>query len=58
MRLRTEIEPGLPPIRMDENAMTLVLLNLIDNAVKYAARRGEVAVSLARTSRRCRPGGA
>jgi two-component system, OmpR family, phosphate regulon sensor histidine kinase PhoR len=52
MRLRTEIEPGLPPIRMDENAMTLVILNLIDNAVKYAAEGKEVHVSLSRT-----PGG-
>jgi len=52
MRLRTEIEPALPPVRMDENAMTLVLLNLIDNAVKYAAEGKEIAVALGRT-----PGG-
>jgi two-component system phosphate regulon sensor histidine kinase PhoR len=52
MRLQTEIEPDLPPIRMDENAMTLVLLNLIDNAVKYAAEGKEVDVRLSRT-----PGG-
>jgi anti-sigma regulatory factor (Ser/Thr protein kinase) len=52
MRLRTEIEPGLPSIRMDENAMTLVLLNLVDNAVKYAADGKDVDVSLKRT-----PGG-
>jgi two-component system phosphate regulon sensor histidine kinase PhoR len=52
MRLRTEIEPGLPAIRMDENAMTLVLLNLIDNAVKYAPDGKEVDVRLGRT-----PGG-
>ena len=52
MRLRTEIQPGLPPVRMDENAMTLVLLNLVDNAVKYAADGKEVDVRLLRT-----PGG-
>jgi two-component system phosphate regulon sensor histidine kinase PhoR len=52
MRLRTDIEAGLPPIRMDENAMTLVLLNLIDNAVKYAADGKEVDVRLMRS-----PGG-
>ena len=52
MRLQTDIEEGLPPIRMDENAMTLVLLNLVDNAVKYASEGKEVAVRLART-----PGG-
>ena len=42
LRLRTEIEPNLPPVRIDENAMTLVLLNLIDNAVKYAGDGGEI----------------
>ncbi len=48
LRLTTEIEPNLPPVRMDENAMTLVLLNLVDNAVKYAGDGGEVAVRLRR----------
>jgi len=52
MRLRTDIQPGLPPVRMDENAMTLVLLNLVDNAVKYAAEGKEIDVRLYRT-----PGG-
>jgi signal transduction histidine kinase len=35
-------------VRMDENAMTLVLLNLVDNAVKYAGEGGEVLVRLRR----------
>jgi len=52
MRLRTEIQPGLPAVRMDENAMTLVLLNLVDNAVKYAAEGKDIDVRLYRT-----PGG-
>jgi two-component system phosphate regulon sensor histidine kinase PhoR len=52
MRLRTAIDTNLPPIRMDENAMTLVLLNLIDNAVKYAPEGKEVDVRLTRV-----PGG-
>ena len=52
LRLRTEIETDLPPVRMDENAMTLVLLNLVDNAVKYAGDGGEVSVRLRRA-----PGG-
>src|SRR5579871_6769406 len=52
LRLKTEIEPRLPPVRMDEDAMTLVLLNLVDNAVKYAGDGGEVQVRLARA-----PGG-
>jgi len=52
MKLRTDIEDALPAVRMDEDAMTLVLLNLVDNAVKYAGEGGEVAVRLARA-----PGG-
>jgi signal transduction histidine kinase len=52
VKLRTLIDRSLPPVRMDENAMTLVLLNLVDNAIKYAADGGVVEVSLARA-----PGG-
>ena len=37
-----------PPVRMDEDAMTLVLLNLVDNAVKYGGDGGEVSVRLRR----------
>jgi two-component system, OmpR family, phosphate regulon sensor histidine kinase PhoR len=48
LRLRTEIESNLPAVRMDEDAMTLVLLNLVDNAVKYAGDGGEVSVRLRR----------
>jgi two-component system phosphate regulon sensor histidine kinase PhoR len=48
LRLRTEIEPNLPLVRMDQDAMTLVLLNLVDNAVKHAGDGGEVAVRLRR----------
>jgi two-component system phosphate regulon sensor histidine kinase PhoR len=48
LRLKTEVEANLPPVRMDEDAMTLVLLNLVDNAVKYAGEGGEVSVRLRR----------
>src|SRR6185295_7091356 len=63
IRLRVEIADDLPLVRMDEDAMTLVLLNLVDNAAKYgggegdegigdAPAAGEVRVNLARV-----PGG-
>lgn len=52
LRLDGFIEPELPPVRMDENAMTLVILNLVDNAIKYAAEGGAVHVGITR-----RPGG-
>jgi two-component system phosphate regulon sensor histidine kinase PhoR len=55
IRLRTEIAHDLPFVRMDEDAMTLVLLNLVDNAVKYGGGDdgGDVWVKLTRA-----PGGA
>ncbi len=52
MKLHVHIAPDLPPVLIDENAMTLVLLNLVDNAVKYAADGKELAVSLERAGDR------
>jgi two-component system phosphate regulon sensor histidine kinase PhoR len=46
MKLALEVEPGLPGVLLDENAMTLVLLNLVDNAVKYAAEGKELRISV------------
>ena len=40
IRLRTVIAGDLPLVRMDEDAMSLVLLNLVDNAAKYGADVG------------------
>jgi two-component system phosphate regulon sensor histidine kinase PhoR len=50
-KLVVEIEPGLPPVSLDENAMTLVVLNLVDNAMKYGKEGkegGEVTVRVRR----------
>jgi two-component system, OmpR family, phosphate regulon sensor histidine kinase PhoR len=52
LKLRTRVERNLPLVRMDENALTLVILNLVDNAVKYASDGGVVEVALERS-----PGG-
>jgi len=49
MTLVAEIEPGLPTVRMDENEMTLIVLNLVDNAIKHAAEGGKVVVKVARS---------
>ena len=48
IKLVVDLADDLPPVRMDENAIMLVLLNLVDNAVKYAADGKELAVSLRR----------
>jgi two-component system phosphate regulon sensor histidine kinase PhoR len=49
MKLVVSIEPNLPPVRMDDNEMTLVVLNLVDNAIKHAADGGKVEVSVRRS---------
>jgi two-component system, OmpR family, phosphate regulon sensor histidine kinase PhoR len=41
LKLTVDIEPELPPVRLDEAAMTLALLNLVDNAIKYGKPSGE-----------------
>jgi len=47
IRLTTDIEHDLPDTMLDENAMTLLLLNLLENAFKYGAvEGGEIRVSL------------
>ena len=52
LKLVTFCDPDLPALRMDENALTLVVLNLVDNAIKYAASGGLVHAGITRT-----PGG-
>jgi two-component system phosphate regulon sensor histidine kinase PhoR len=49
MKLETEFEPELPPVRMDENGMTLATLNLVDNAIKHATDGGKVLVTVKRS---------
>src|SRR5438128_7572770 len=48
MKLSVDLPSDLPPVRIDENAMTLLLLNLVDNAVKYAPEGKALEVSLRR----------
>jgi two-component system phosphate regulon sensor histidine kinase PhoR len=48
MTLATTIAPELPPTQLDANAFTLAVLNLIDNAIKYAAEGKKIELSLVR----------
>lgn len=48
MALSVEIAEELPPVRLDANAYTLAVLNLVDNAIKYAAEGKRIDVSLTR----------
>jgi hypothetical protein len=44
LTLSTEIDPDLPPVCVDPNRVIQVLVNLVDNAAKYAASGGTVRV--------------
>ena len=46
LRLDVLLEDDIPPVAHDRHGITQILLNLIDNAVKYAAMGGMVGVSL------------
>ncbi len=50
-RLTLDVEPDLPPVRFDRDALLQVLFNLVDNALKYArkAEHKEIVISCQRT---------
>ncbi len=50
MELSLELEPGLPVVRLDERALEIAVINLIDNAMKYAQGGARVAVSVRQTA--------
>jgi two-component system phosphate regulon sensor histidine kinase PhoR len=52
LAVEVEIEEDLPPARIDANAYTLAVMNLIDNAIKYAADGKKLIVRLKRTGER------
>ncbi len=45
--LRSVIEPGLPPVLADRDKIDRVIMNLLDNALKYAPEGGQIRVSAA-----------
>jgi two-component system phosphate regulon sensor histidine kinase PhoR len=52
MTLEADIEPDLPVLELDANAFTLAVLNLIDNAIKYAAEGKRIALAVRRVGDR------
>ena len=52
LELRTEVEPDLPPVLADPEAMTEALLNLIGNAYKYTGAKKRICVYAKRGRRR------
>jgi two-component system phosphate regulon sensor histidine kinase PhoR len=49
--LELEVAPGLPPVWLDERAIEIAIINLVDNALKYAAGTARIAISLTRTEK-------
>ena len=43
-QLKIDLAPNLPPIRADKDAIVTVLLNLIDNALKYSPDQKHIAL--------------
>jgi two-component system phosphate regulon sensor histidine kinase PhoR len=52
MTINVEIEPELPLVKLDGNAFTLAVMNLIDNAIKYAADGKKIDLDLRRDNDR------
>lgn len=48
VRLRVELDGGLPPLMTDQRALEQVVSNLVDNAVKYCPAGADVTVSAAK----------
>ena len=46
MTLEADIAADLPIVQLDANAFTLAVLNLIDNAIKYAAEGKKIALAV------------
>ncbi|MEO6774378.1 MAG: HAMP domain-containing sensor histidine kinase [Kofleriaceae bacterium] len=52
MTLEAHIAEDVPVIQLDANAFTLAVLNLVDNAIKYAAEGTRIELSLRREGER------
>jgi two-component system phosphate regulon sensor histidine kinase PhoR len=48
MQLDAHLAGDLPPVRIDANAITVAVLNLVDNAIKYAADGKRIEIELQR----------
>jgi len=52
--LETDIPPSLPPVRADRDVIRRVLINLLENAIKYTPAGGHIRVGAAQEDRAVR----
>lgn len=52
MTIELDLDGEIPPLQIDVNSLTLAILNLIDNAIKYASQGGKLEVALRRNEDR------
>jgi signal transduction histidine kinase len=52
VEIASEVEPGLPPLLIDRDAMAQVVLNLLHNAVKYTGPDKRIRLRARRAGRR------
>ena len=45
-RIRLDMEPDLPPVNMDNDAVTQAIVNLLDNAMKYSTDKKIIEIIL------------
>jgi two-component system, OmpR family, phosphate regulon sensor histidine kinase PhoR len=51
VELDLEVEPGLPVVRADERAIEIAVINLVDNALKYAKDSNRVRIRVRRNGK-------
>jgi len=50
--LHTEVAPALPPVQVDREKISWVMLQLLDNAIKFTPAEGQVTLAIAPESDR------